>query len=112
MEVVDSVSIDKFFYRVCWYHKILKKIYSGSWHKFNIEKENNEWLMKQNKKYPDCHYWLEGYILKPGENYDDLMQRENDVFKNIEVFLIKQNVMKVIDISSNVLDTFVYLNNE
>ena len=49
MEVVDGKNVHNFFYRVCWYHKILKKRYSGSWQKFDINKNNNEWINQQNK---------------------------------------------------------------
>ena len=106
MEVVNSGNIDKFFYRVCWYHKILKKRYSGSWKKYDINKNNNEWIKEQNVKYIDCYYWLEGVLLKDGENYHDLMN-SSEIFKNIECFDIKCSTIKIVDNSDNEIDIFM-----
>ena len=107
MEVVDGKNVHNFFYRVCWYHKILKKRYSGSWQKFDINKNNNEWINQQNKKYIDCYYWLEGVILKDGENYNDIADSKNLLFKNIECFDIKCSTVKIIDNSHNKVDIFM-----
>lgn len=112
MEVVDGKNIDKFFYRVCWYHKVLGRVLYGSWNKFNLEKENKKWLFKQNKKYPECYYWMEGYILKRGENYTDLIESKEKVYKNIEHFNINQETVEILDVSENIVDRFFCLNSK
>ena len=111
MEVVDGKNIDKFFYRVCWYHKKIRKVFYGSWNKFNLGEENKKWIMKQNKKYPECYYWMEGYLLNDRENYLDL-DNEDKIYKNIEYFNINQDVVEILDSSENVVDRFFYLNSE
>lgn len=112
MEEINSSNIDNFFYRVCWYHKILKQVLYGSWNKFNLKKENDTWLVKQNKKYPECYYWMEGYILERRENYTDLVRNKDKIYKNLEYFKIKKETVEIIDISENVVERFFYLNSK
>ena len=109
MEVVDSGNIDKFFYRVSWYHKKLKKVFFGSWQKFHLDKNSYEWIELQNKKYSECYHWMEGCLLKDEETFNSLVNDTKRLHKNIDCFTINQKKINIVDISSNVLDTFVYM---
>ena len=109
MEVVDSINIDKFFYRVSWYHKKLKQVFFGSWQKFDLDKNNFEWIELQNKKYNECFHWMEGCLLKDSETFHDLVKDVKRIHKNIDSFTVNQKKINIVDISSNLLDTYVYM---
>ena len=71
------VKKDKIWVRVGWYDRRQKFHGLGSWHKVDDVDEKHAWTFKQNKLYPDTHYWLE---------YTDIDQPESaTVGKNIEL---------------------------
>lgn len=109
MEIINKDNVKHFFYRICWFHKIIKQNYFGSWHLYKPENDIFEWIKKQNVNYPECRYWLEAHLLKDGENYHDFENNDSKPFKNIECFDIQIKKIKVIDVSQNHLETFLLI---
>ena len=109
MEIINKDNMNRFFYRICWFHKVIRRNYFGSWHLYKPDKDIFRWIDKQNVNYPECKYWLEGHLLKAEDNYHNLENSENKPFKNIECFDIQIKKIKVVDLSQNNFETFVLI---
>ena len=54
--------------RIAWYNREIYTYAYGSWRDLDNIDTDREWIKKQNKKYPQCQYWLEA---KKKEDDDD-----------------------------------------
>ena len=45
--------------RIAWVDKKEKFMSSGCWHKIEKEQTLKEWVIHENKKFPNCMHWLE-----------------------------------------------------